>query len=367
MSISSIRVQLFIGSGALRPAPAEVADAVVSLEITSNDRERDGFQISFTLGKDPLRDYNLLRRRFFDPPNRLSVVVLIGARPLVLIDGIITNHQLNPGQRPGQATLSVTGEDVSLLMDLEEKRTTHPNQADSTIVAAILRAHGLTPDVTPTEDTPSESQRVPSQQGSDLGYIQQLAERNGFIFHVKPGDAPGASVGYWGPAARQGAPQPALSANMGPHTTVESLSFSFDALKPVDPQVVIQESDKDMATPIPPGEAPRPLSARPARPLRRTVPPSTAGLTTGRASARAAAEVAHSADAVSVSGELNVLSYGRTLRPGGLVDLRGVGETYNGTYYVKQVTHSLRRGEYKQRFTLLREGLGSLSTTVGRL
>lgn len=366
MNVPSIRVQLYIGSGALQKAPAEVVDALVSLEITSNDRERDGFQMSFTLGKDQRKEYNLLLQRYFDPPNLMSVVIIVGATRQVLIDGIITNHQINPGQQAGQATLSVTGEDVSLLMDLVEKRIDHPNQADSTIVSSLIGAYDLTPDVTSTDDTPHETQRLPLQQGSDLAYIQQLAQRNGFVFHVKPGEAPGESVAYWGPdVPPQGKPQPALTANMGPHTNVESLSFSFDALKPVEPQVAIQESNKDTPTPISPISSTRQrLVAQPARPLRRTLPPSTAGLTSGRASARGAAEIARSVDAVNVSGELNVLRYGRVLRARSLVDLRGVGQSYGGTYYVKQVTHSLRKGQYTQRFTLLREGHGSLSGTV---
>jgi hypothetical protein len=43
---------------------------------------------------------------------------------------------------------------------------------------------------------------------------------------------------------------------------------------------------------------------------------------------------------------------------------RGVGQAYSGSYYVKQVTHTLRKGTYTQRFTLLREGQGSLGRTV---
>jgi hypothetical protein len=158
-------------------------------------------------------------------------------------------------------------------------------------------------------------------------------------------------VAYWGPDVRQGTPQPALTANMGPHTNVESLSFSFDALKPVEPLVEIQESDKDTATQIAPRSSTRqPLCAQPARALRHTLPPNTAGLSSGRAGARAAAEIARSLDAVNVSGELDVLRYGR--------------QAYSGSYYVKQVTHTLRKGTYTQRFTLLREGQGSLSRTV---
>jgi hypothetical protein len=41
------------------------------------------------------------------------------------------------------------------------------------------------------------------------------------------------------------------------------------------------------------------------------------------------------------------------------VGLRGAGLTNDGLFYVKSVSHSIRRGEYKQRFTLTREGTGT--------
>jgi hypothetical protein len=64
-------------------------------------------------------------------------------------------------------------------------------------------------------------------------------------------------------------------------------------------------------------------------------------------------------DIVTVSGELDTVRYGDLLQLRGLVDLRGVGYTYDGTYYVKTVTHQIRKGDYKQNFTLTREGIGS--------
>ena len=37
---------------------------------------------------------------------------------------------------------------------------------------------------------------------------------------------------------------------------------------------------------------------------------------------------------------------------------------FDGFYYVKQVTHTSRRGSYKQSFTLTREGTGALAPVV---
>ena len=125
MPDTNIRLQLLIGPTVPRPAPAEVIEAISSLEVTNTDSGRDGFQMSFTLGKDVkdlLLDYSLLLQNFFEPPNRVIIIVYIGAsRPQVLIDGIITSHQIAPSNTPGGSTLVITGEDISLQMDLEEK------------------------------------------------------------------------------------------------------------------------------------------------------------------------------------------------------------------------------------------------------
>lgn len=66
-------------------------------------------------------------------------------------------------------------------------------------------------------------------------------------------------------------------------------------------------------------------------------------------------------------GELNGLNYGSVLAVGEPVGLYGVGEHYSGIYYVDNVFHHFNRGDYHQRFTLLRgvEGSALSSVTVG--
>ena len=41
-----------------------------------------------------------------------------------------------------------------------------------------------------------------------------------------------------------------------------------------------------------------------------------------------------------------------------------VGPAFDGLYYVKSVTHKIKRGEYKQNFKLSRNGLVSTVPTV---
>ena len=67
---------------------------------------------------------------------------------------------------------------------------------------------------------------------------------------------------------------------------------------------------------------------------------------------------------VNASGTLDALRYGGLLTAPGIVGVRGVGYSYDGYYYVKNVNHQISRGEYKQNFTLTREGTGSLTQKV---
>jgi len=69
------------------------------------------------------------------------------------------------------------------------------------------------------------------------------------------------------------------------------------------------------------------------------------------------AKAAKTSEAVTGSGSLNVLRYGRVLKARKLVGVRGAGPSFDGLYYVRGVTHNLKRGEYKQSFTLSRNGL----------
>jgi hypothetical protein len=90
----------------------------------------------------------------------------------------------------------------------------------------------------------------------------------------------------------------------------------------------------------------------------------TSGLTALQAYARAQGVTDASTDVVSAQGELDALRYAAFLQPRTLVGLRGAGVSYDGLYYVKQVTHRISKGEYKQSFALTREGVGSTLPAV---
>ena len=127
----------------------------------------------------------------------------------------------------------------------------------------------------------------------------------------------------------------------------------------------IVEKNTGIALSIPaPSAAGLPLASRPASSLRTTLSRDTANLDPAQAAARALAASSASLDAVTLSGEIDAVRYGSVLRSRRLTAVRGVGLSYDGLYYTQQVTHRIRAGEYKQRFTLRREGRGATTPVV---
>lgn len=374
MSLLGIHLTVLVGPTVAVPAPPPLLDALQSVEVTHSDTERSGFQIVFKVGRSgpaDLFDYPLLTNPLLKPCNRIILIVTFNVMPRLLMDGLITRHELAPGNEPGTSTLTVTGEDLTVAMDLEERSAEHPAQ-DETIIANKLilsyPQYGLIPMVIPPPmvDPPIPVERAPVQQCSDLEYLNSMARRHGYVFYITPGPAPFTNTAYWGPPERLGLPQRALSVNMGPDSNVDSINFQNNALAPTLVSGQVQDRVTNRSMPVQSVLSTRtPLVSQPAlltqSCVRRQQSRET-GLNTMQSFARAQGVTDASVDdVVTATGELDALRYGETLKPRALVCLRGAGFNYDGTYYVKQVTHKIRVGEYKQGFTLTREGTGALA------
>lgn len=367
-SILGIRLALLLGRSVPLPAPAGIMLALSRVEVTNDAESGDGFQLTFSCSRSILGDYDLMESRSLDPMTRVVIAVVFGVMPEVLIDGVITHSQFNPGNGPGQATLTVTGKDLTAVMDLEEKNESYENQPDFMIVTSVLSRYarfGLIPAASPTTDVPIMVERIPRQQETDLRFLQRLAERNGFVFYIEPLTL-GVSKAYWGPQIRAGIPQPALSVDLGASTNTKSLSFSNDALAATGVRGVIVEPLTKMSIPIPelPSLKVPPLAMSPAKPFRTTLQRDSANQNPATAATRTLAATTNAPDSAQANGEVDGARYGNALRARKLVGVRGVGLTNDGFWYVKRVTHTLSRGEYSQQFSLSREGVGTLTPVV---
>jgi hypothetical protein len=363
-----VRLLLLLGDTIPLPPPAAVTDALRQVQVTSDDRTGDGFQLRFAVGKDAIIDSSLVATGVVKPLRRVVVAVFFGVLPEVLIDGVITRQELSPGDDPGTSTLTVTGRDLSQLFDLEERNEEYPNQPDFVIATRVIARYamyGVLPKPAPTTDFPIQFDRIPRQQETDLAFLNRIAGRNGFVFYIEPVTV-GVSTAYLGPENRLSLPQPALSVDMGASTTAHGVSFSQDGLAPVGVKGTFVEPFTKMSLPIPqlpPLKVP-PLALVPTPAKRTVLTRDTAQKNPAQAALAGLAAATNSPDAVTAQGSIDAARYGHALRARKLVGVRGAGFSYDGFYYVRSVTHTIERGKYSQQFSLSREGTGSLTPAV---
>jgi hypothetical protein len=244
-----------------------------------------------------------------------------------------------------------------------------PAEARVALIVAKYAVYGMVPLVVPAvfQDIPIPTERIPSHDGTDLAYINRLAEEVGHTFYVTPGPLPGMNTAYWGPEVKVGVPQPALNFDMDAHTNVESLTFSINHSDKAMPVVFIQNQQTRVSIPIPiPDVNPLqpPLGAVQPLPARFELMKQTAKLSPIAALARGVARASGTADVVEGTGSLDVVRYGRLLKARGLVGVRGAGLAFDGLYYVKRVKSTLSKGSFKQEFSLTRNGLVSITPVV---
>ncbi|MGO9274107.1 MAG: hypothetical protein ACLQOO_28370 [Terriglobia bacterium] len=366
---SPLYLTILSGQVQATPVAKPLMDAFTDAEVTVSATGKSGFQLSFTLANSsPLQLFFLLAMGAPILLIRVILVVSFGGLPQVIMDGMVKHTEVVPDAMQGSSKLVITGEDLSAVMDLTDSSgTPYPGLTPDLRVLAILGKYatfGIVPNVFPvvTPDADSPSVRIPSQKGTDLAYVQQLAKEAGYVFFMQPGPTPGSCQAYWGPLIKIGVPQPALNVNMDTWTNVETLNFRYEPQNAVAPIIYLQDPTTGAVTQVAVSGA-NPLNP----PLgsvvpvpQKTVPlPYTAKLTPAQALMAGYAKAAETADIVTVDGTISVLRYGGILQARQLVGVRGAGVAFDGLYYVDSTKHQIKLGEYKQSFTLKRNALVS--------
>lgn len=372
--LNGVHLTLMIGPTVPLPAPQPVMEALKSVQVTSS-KERSGFQLTFTVGTTSPLQIAMLPAGYFDPiVTRVVIIVTMNGLPRVLMDGIITRQEMTPSNDPGQSTLTVTGEDLSVVMDVIEIKIPYPGMPVAARVAVILAkysVYGIVPVIVPPpgDAPPNPTKEIPVQTGSDREYIRGLASQCGYVFYVEPGLAPMTNTAYFGPDVPVPVPQPALSVNTDWQTNVESLSFSLDGLaKKLVVITILDPVTGKIPIPIPVPNVSflhPPLGLRLTPPAKIQFPDDMANLSPAEALKRAFGLMLDNSDAITGNGSLNTTKYGAILKTRTVVGVRGAGIAYDGFYYVNSVTHNIKQGEYKQSFSLSRDGLISQVPVVG--
>lgn len=346
------------------PAPPDVVEAVEEIEVESSTEEASAFRLRLGIGQTAIGDWSILERDYFRPLLPLTVRVGGGlGLPQALINGYVSGQQVSWGEEPGTSVLEVTGMDVTLLMNLQEKVMPWPNLPDSAIAAAVFGQYAVTPRLTPTTPALIEPEGTTTQRGTDIRFLKQLARRQGFECYVQPEPNSGLDQGFF-----QRLPPPVgpalavLNVAAGPQTNVTGFSVHYEMTRPTSAIAAgLDVATKALAPALAPVSTDLPPAGlEPA--LSRVLPPPIvrpAGL--GLATA---AELQPAVQGIVNESSWAVVAEGTTgadvgiLRPGGYVNVRGAGRVFSGSYYLTRVSHSIRRdGSHTQHFTARRNAV----------
>jgi hypothetical protein len=382
------QLSILMGPLTFSPVPGELAKALVEATVTSAAGQRSGFQLRFSLARGGFVERELLANGFFEPPTRVILVATINGSPAVLSDGVIGRIDVGASGHVGASTLTVSGSDVSQMMDLLDLSglplPAMPAIARVYLTLARYAEYGVIPLAIPSvldAAPPNPLERIPHQQGTDYAYLSQLAEEAGYVFYVEPQNISGVNTAYWGPEIRLGSPQPPLRVGLGAASTVDQLSISYDGIRKTLYAVWINEPISHVSFPLPlpdvnpltPPQGPIDVPPRSFRQLGHASRTTNSDHDRNDAAARfdiatgivrGLARAAQTSNVVSASGTLDARRYGGILRARQLVNVQGASIDFDGQYFVRSVTTTLKRGALTQSFTLERNALRPFSDTV---
>src|SRR5215475_9078099 len=174
---------LMIGPAVPIPVSKDVLDGLTSVEVTSKTDGPSMFSLKFSIDKNsPLHTIFLLASGAQIPLVRVVLYITINGSTVVLIDGVMTDHQITPGGSSEAPVLTIMGEDLSRVMDYIDftgiPYPAMPPEARVLLILAKYAIFGVIPMVIPSImiDVPIPIDRIPIQQGKDLPYVKQLAD-----------------------------------------------------------------------------------------------------------------------------------------------------------------------------------------------
>lgn len=349
---SDVSLALRIGGATPLPVSPLVLSALSATEVLCDSERGAAFRLTFRVHSVRWpAEYTQLAQCLSKPLSRLYVAALLGATSHPLIDGVVTEHQIVPDGGGTYASLTLTGQDLGVLLDQEERSVAYENRSDEAIADTVLgryAQHGLSSESSAAAPQAGGAERTVWQTETDLAFLHRLARRNGYQFAIEP-RAAGKSSAYFGPPPRD-APQKALHLEPGQARNVRSLQLRGDMLArarvlgaTLDPQ-----SQRLLSVDSTRGDSG--ADALRVRWLRQL-----GAADQGGAERAVKAEAAAAADPITAEGELDTLDYRALLRPRRRVTVSGLPLNQDGTYVVRSVTHVITDGRYLQRFRLARE------------
>jgi phage protein D len=290
---------------------------------------------------------------------KITIKVAFGHTEAEIMRGYVRSTKVEYPQDAGTAKVTIECQDDSYRLDRTHRNKTWGEDtpgSDAQWLSEIVLPYGLT---LHSNNGQGQSGLEVNQNGSDIVFLKSRAEQNGYELIFSEGEV------YFGPMQLEAEPQPTIMVYAGSKTNCLNINVNTDSHQAdaVGIDVPDETGDGSSETVV----APDLFVMGP------THADSTAsGLEdfvwkmSGAPGVDAAAlseQAQHKANEfdihkVNASGELDGMLYGHVLKPGLPVGVDGLGEVYNGIYYVDKVTHQFSYDGYRQVFTLLRNAYG---------
>lgn len=338
----------------------EIADLYPLLIEAKVEMSRRGASIC-TLAFDTIREednsWKVQDAGIFEPWNDFKIEAEFGDYSEEIMRGYVKTVKTDAPEQMGEAKVTVTCQDETLLLDREHMRKVRSREdeprTDGEIAEEIARENNLE-----VEAESGLSNVSLNQDSTHIKLLRDRAAANGFECFVRAGKL------YFQPPQLDVDPQPSIMLYSGPRTNCKRFTVVHDGHMPDEVGVMraaqtgteveqeVFRSDltllgKHAASSDDAGLAP--FLWQMQRP---------AGDSLEEAKARAQAKANENAWKLKADGELDGSLYGHVLQTHKLVGVYGVGETYSGLYYVDTVTHVFDQDGYRQLFKLLRNATG---------
>src|ERR1700756_1339143 len=116
--LGDVQLRLFIGPFVPLTPPREVMDALSEVEVQAVDVGQSGFKLTFSIDKQsPLQILFLLTGGLALLAVRVVIAGVVNGVTNVLVDGVVTDNSLAPGDKGSNSTLTLMGKDLTVLMD----------------------------------------------------------------------------------------------------------------------------------------------------------------------------------------------------------------------------------------------------------
>lgn len=288
----------------------------------------------------------------------ISIAATFGDREEAIFDGYIRQVNVEFPEQKGGASVTVTCQDTSILIDREQRTFRWGDEvplSDGDIVTRILAEAGIDFLEAPGEGFPD---LVVNQNETDIKFLKKRAEQNNYDLFFRQGQL------YFGPLRLDRSAQATILLYAGTTTNAIRFDLNDDGHKP---EAVIYEIASDSGDET----QQQTVSSDLVQFGTQAATSQSAGLgefawrlsreglnSDSQVQQRAQAVANMEALRITASGELDGASYGHVLLPGDPVAIDGVGERYGGRWYVTKVEHKFDMSGYRQNFEVARNGYG---------